>query len=151
MATTISEQYVVMMFGLLLWREARGQSYDEIVAVACSVRNRVRQPGWWGKTYLGVITHAGQYSSFPWINRNGTVIADANGMRFPIPEDSGWTKFLECCGIAENVIKDIKTDTVNGATHYYDKTLDSNPPAWTKVPDSQHICDIGPFRFWKAK
>lgn len=145
-----SDQYVLCLFGLLLWREARGRTIEEITAVACSVRNRVKKQGYMGKTYVEVITHKAAYSSFPWINVRNEPVADLNGTTFPNPADVDFQRFLYCCGIADNVIKDITADAVAGATHYYDKSDDANPPSWTKEPTSKHIKDIGDFRFWIA-
>ena len=45
-----------------LWGEARNQGYDGMEAVACVIRNRAENPGWWGKTLRGVCLAPKQFS-----------------------------------------------------------------------------------------
>ncbi len=40
---------------LLVWREARGETFEAQLAVAHSVMDRVKHPGWWGTDLLSVI------------------------------------------------------------------------------------------------
>jgi hypothetical protein len=42
------------ILALTLWAEARGEGRDGLIAVAWVIRNRVENPGWWGKSYRGV-------------------------------------------------------------------------------------------------
>lgn len=126
----------IFMLALLIWREARGESYDAQVAVACSVRNRVQRPGWWGKTWLTVILMPEQYSCFNPGDPNATKLpVEVNGI-FPV-----------CLAIARDVHNGKTADTTDGATHYFDKSLDANPPYW--VPDMTHVKDVGDFHFYK--
>jgi hypothetical protein len=50
---------------LAVWREARGESAEGQVAVACSIINRVANPKWWGATVDEVITKRWQYCVVP--------------------------------------------------------------------------------------
>ncbi len=144
-------QYQIFMLALCLWREARGCTPDEIAAVACSIRNRVAKK-YRGDSYAAVVTAPAQYSSFPWFNpKNQRWIIDANGIKWPLPGTPEWPKFELCISIATSVIQGPVADPTNGATHYYDNTLDANPPAWAKDPTSTHKADIGHFRFWSAR
>lgn len=143
--------YQHFMLALCLWREARSCSTEEIKAVACSIRNRVDKH-FRGQTFSQVVTSRAQYSSFPWINGENKPVMDANGITWPEPGTMEWAAFIKCYDIAEQVISGPTViDPTGGATHYYDKTKDSNPPAWAKDPTSRHTGDIGDFRFWIAK
>jgi hypothetical protein len=132
-----SELYLL---ALCNWREARNQTPAAKIAQACSVRNRVLRPGWWGRSYSGVITchYKGiyQYTSFD--------PRDPNASKFPIDGDTTWP---DCLQIAQGVQFGSSADTVSGATSYFDRSLDSNPPAW--AAKMIHVCDVDAFHFFK--
>lgn len=133
----MNEMYETILLALCVWREARNQSTDAKRAVAWSIKNRVLNPTWWGTDWVSVILKPFQYSSF---NRN-----DPNAVKLPILTDNSWQACME---IAQEVHNG-GTDTTNGATHYFDKSLDNNPPTW--VNEMVHTCDIGDFHFYKVK
>ena len=133
----------VCLLALLIWREARGEDYATKVAVAWSVRNRVLDPGkdWWGDTWVAVMTKPWQYTSL-------TAPGDPNLVKFPAGDDGSW---LDSIKAAEAVYAGACPDPVGGATHYFDRSLDANPPVWAEAEDSVHVCDVGAMRFWKAR
>ncbi len=146
-------EYQLIMLALCLWREARGCTPDEIAAVACSIRNRVDRK-YRGDSYSAVVTAPAQYSSFPWFNPKAKVpafVIDMNCITWPKPGNAEWDKFELCVSIASKVIDRATLDPTKGATHYYDSSLDANPPAWAKDPTSVHLIDIGKFRFWSSR
>jgi hypothetical protein len=49
-------------FARTIWGEARGEGKIGMEAVACVIRNRVRNPRWWGKDYSSVCLHPFQFS-----------------------------------------------------------------------------------------
>jgi N-acetylmuramoyl-L-alanine amidase len=129
----------VCLLALCNWRESRGCSLEARTGQACSIRNRVRRPRWWGKDFLGVITCPMQYSSFN--------VGDPNATKFPPSVDQAWP---ECLTIADAVYHDTIADTVQGATHYYDSSLDARPPKWALDGTSVHVVNIDRLRFWRA-
>lgn len=124
------------LLALCVWREARGEIFDAKFAVACSIRNRVNHPRWWGRDYRSVILDPWQYSSF----NSG----DPNATKFPGQTDAAYT---ECLEAAQNVLKGI-ADTTEGAVSYYDKSLDHNPPKWSLSPQFAYTVDLGALHFY---
>jgi N-acetylmuramoyl-L-alanine amidase len=132
-------EYEIILLALLMWREARGQVFPAQLAVGCSVRNRVNNPGWWGKDWISVILCGDQYSSF---NKG-----DVNSTLFPQEKDM--LLFRRIILAAEDIINGYQPDTVQGAQSYFDRSLDSNPPKW--AAEMVHVCDIGDFHFYKTR
>ena len=131
------------MLVLLVGREARGEQYDGMLGVAYSVRNRVENPRYWGHDWISVMSHPLAYSSMVPPNADN----DPNLRVYPDMSNGRWILVMEA---AEAAYFDIAGDNVHGATHYYDSSLDNDPPMWAKDPSSQHIIDIGHLRFFKA-
>ena len=139
------DPYVQFCFTLLVlcvWREARGEGPDAMLGVAWSIRNRVLRPGWWGHSWMSVILMPLQYSSF---NHN-----DPNATKWPSEESPTFTD----CLIAANKVytfdlqqAPLVPDPTGGATHYFDASLDHNPPTWAK--EMTKTCEIGRLRFYK--
>lgn len=131
------------MLTMVLGREAGNQKDDAILAVACSIRNRVLRPGFWnwGRDWAGVIENKFSYSSISGLP------GDPNLTKYPDLFAEPWER---CLNIAEIVYAgQIEVDPVRGATHYFDKSLDSNPPFWAKNGKMIHTTDVGDFHFYK--
>lgn len=128
---------------LLIGRESRNQIYAAMLGVGWSVRNRVASPRYWGHDWIAVMSHPEAYSSM--VPPNGQ--NDPNLRVYPDMTNAKWLLALEA---AEAAYEGVGPDPVHGATHYYDSSLDNDPPAWAKDPSSQHIIDIGALRFFKA-
>ena len=61
---TLTQEATEKVFlALVVWREARGESYEGKAAVASSIMNRVVRPSWWGRDLFSVIFKKWQYSS----------------------------------------------------------------------------------------
>lgn len=120
---------------LCIWREARNQPFSAMVAVGCSIRNRVNKPSWWGHDYLTVILKPWQYSSF---NTN-----DPNSTKFPAADDlkSGAMALLA----AQQVMGGCD-DLSNGADSYFDDSIE--PPKWAS--SAALTAKIGAFSFYKT-
>lgn len=133
----------IFLIALAIWRESRGASLDAMKAVAFSIRNRVQHPSWWGKDWHTVITAHEQYSCF-----NST---DPQVTKFPVPTDPQWQEAVTIAKLVynDNNAQSSIPDPTDGCTHYYDKTLDANPPAWAKSTEMVHVCDIGPFHCYR--
>jgi len=150
MPLTIGEGWVNALVALVVWREARGRPEEEIRGILWSMANRVKakyhgQTGW-----VEVVTAPAQYSSIPWMNLQGKVIADANGFTWPKPGNPEWPKYEICFNLASNVIRGISTNNIKDATHYFDKSLDGREPAWSRSEGSRHVVDVGDLRFYFA-
>ncbi len=135
------DAYQFGLLPLVIWREARNQSYEAMVAVAWVVKNRVASPKWWGADYPSVILkhYKGvyQFTSFDEDDPNSTLFP-----RGPEPE---WEL---CLAAAAAVFAGSAPDPTNGATHYFDKSLDDKPPAWANS-GTIHMADIGDFHFFR--
>ena len=133
---TSFDWYQISLLALTLWREARGESYDAQVAVACSVRTRVKNPRWWGHDYNSVLTLKWQYSSM-------TALHDPQLVKFPATGDEA---FRNCLKIAELVYDGIMNSPLPGdPDSYHDNTI--MPPEWA----SQCVGEIGAFKFYRTR
>jgi hypothetical protein len=132
------EIYARFLHMLCCWREARGEITAAKTGQAWSVKNRVLNPSWWGTGYIEVILKPYQYSSF---NHS-----DPNSTRFPSAIDSSW---IDCQNVCEEVYDGTTPDPTGGATNYFDKSMDAQPPGWATDGSMTHTCDIGSFHFYK--
>lgn len=126
------------LLALAIWREARNQPHEAKLGVGMSIRNRVQHPRWWGRTYNQVILDKWQFSSFD--------PSDPNSNKFPSP-DLDWNAYLDAEDCATSVLAGA-ADNTQGAVSYFDRSLDSHPPAWASSPQFQHSADIGNFHFY---
>lgn len=139
-----SQMYDFILFALCIWREARGEALNTKQAVAWSIRNRVLNPGWWGHSFETVILMPYQYSSF---NRT-----DPNATKLPMMTDPTWA---DCLLVSQQVYStDPQTapqipDPTNGATSYFDASMDANPPTWATDGSMKKTADIGRIHFYK--
>jgi len=134
--TIITELYLL---ALCIWREAQNQSLLAKAGQAWTIRNRVSKPCWWGQGWHGVITKHEQFSAFN--------AEDPNVQKFPNVNDAAWS---DCWDVADSVYNEQIPDPTFGATHYFDKSLDADPPAWATDGSMEKTAEIGDFRFWKA-
>lgn len=132
--------YPLSLFELVIFREARGEVFSSKIAMAWTVRNRVKNPGWWGQDFESVILMPWQYSSF---NHN-----DPNAVKMPHSVDPA---FQDAQKIALDLYGDTPTfaDLSCGADSYFDNSLDNNPPAWAGI--AKHVADVGNFHFFKTR
>lgn len=125
--------YDFYMMSLCAWREARGQEFLAIVAVCSVISNRTKIHN---STYSMEVLRPYQFSSF---NKN-----DPQHDFYPKYDDVKWQ---QCLTAAWSVMKNEVADPTNGATHYFDKTMDDKPPKWAaQMEEKGHI---GAFRFFK--
>ncbi len=131
---SLDDLYPEFLLALVLWRESRGEDVEGKKAVACSIRNRVHKPSWWGTDWVTVILKPKQYSSF---NAN-----DPNAVKFPQQNDNAWQA---CLVVADQCYQGILTDTTDGATHYYDISIPQ--PSWAAT--MENTLNIGKLKFFK--
>lgn len=132
----MNPNWEIWLLALLLWREARNQQPDAITAVACSVRNRVLSPRWWGTTWTDVILCPEQYSSFN--------AGDPNATKFPTSTDS----VIGTCYSIASAVYNGAADTVDGAQSYFDLSLADDPPSWAE--SMTFVCQVGAFKFYRV-
>lgn len=106
---------------LNIWMEARGESYEGKVAVAEVIRNRVKQTKW-GRTATQVCLYPYQFS--------GWNTKDPNRIAALLLDDTDG-KYQECLK-AWLYVNHSPSETVNGATLYYNPKVIPVPPAWAK-------------------
>ncbi|MGB2633214.1 MAG: cell wall hydrolase [Candidatus Acidiferrum sp.] len=130
----------LVMLMQLIGREAGNQTDDGMRGVAWSVKNRVARPNFWdwGYDWETVIEKKWAYSSI-----NGAP-NDPNLRKYPNLHVEPWER---CLAIAEEIFTGTGTDPTAGATHYFDKSLDANPPDW--AARMVHTLDLGDFHFYK--
>ena len=93
--------YEEFLLALVIWREARGEGHDGMVAVGCVIRNRAHD---WGQTFYKAIVGQNQFSSM-------TIKGDSQTVLWPAPDDG-------VIQIARDVYSGATGDTTGGA-HYY--------------------------------
>lgn len=92
-----------------LWGEARGESPQGRIAVANVIMNRVKNPGWWGRTVTGVCLKPKQFSAWNHDDPNRQKLLSVT------PSDH---VFAECLHIARKAVDGELEDNTNGADHY---------------------------------
>lgn len=133
MITNLTEACDIVFLALMVWREARNQTYDARVQVAWTVKNRVQHKKWWGDSYTSVIFKRYQYSSMTDPKDNQLSI-------YPMDND---IRFVECLGIASDVVNESIKPTYASADSYYDNSIDR--PYW--ATDKNFLGKIGAFSF----
>ncbi|MBA0088348.1 MAG: cell wall hydrolase [Acidobacteria bacterium Pan2503] len=133
----------LVMLMMLIGREAGNQTDEAMLAVAWTVRNRVLRPGFWnwGTDWETVMEARWQYSSI-----NGSP-ADPNLQKYPNLHVEPWER---CLAIAELVYNGEVNDPTQGATHYYDASLELEPPNWARSGKLEKTVDIGAFHFFRV-
>ena len=127
----------LFMLALAIYREARGEEMSAKIAVGCAIRNRVQHPAWYGRDWFDCITKPYQFSSFN--------IGEPNSIIFGSPTDLAWKQSIDA---APRVMQG-EPDPTGGATFYFDRSLDKNPPKWASL--YLHTVDIRAFHFYKPK
>jgi len=123
---------------ILVWRESRGESFDAQVAVAHSVMNRVRHPGWWGTDLLSVIWKKWQYSS----------LTDPNDPQIKLQPKLPDPSWLSGLGASYDVVYGDVENPAPGADSYYDISLDKigKAPKWATA--DKFVKQLGRLKFY---
>lgn len=135
---SFQEQEDMVLLGMCIWGEARGENREGKEGVAWVVKNRIEHPRWWGKTLKEVILKPYQFSSF--LSRD----PNASKLLHPLTFDSSkiWDEcYLIGCGVMEGTIP----DPTGGADHYFDVSI--LPPKW--ATSGKKTLDIGRFHFYR--
>lgn len=104
---------------LTLWAEARGEGEKGLAAVACVIRNRAKQPGWWGRTIREVCLLPSQFSCWNYGQDPNHRKLVRMAERVLAGEDIPDKRFQEILVLAAGVVADLVDDCVKGSDHYY--------------------------------
>lgn len=128
----------IVFAALVVWREARGESSAAQLGVVSVIKNRVDQPGWWGKDVISVCTKPWQFTSM-------TGVGDPNLIKWPKASDPTWQQALTA---AEMVLTGSAIDPTHGSTHYHDVSIDK-PSAWGE--SIKFVKQIGRLKFYREE
>jgi N-acetylmuramoyl-L-alanine amidase len=129
---------------LTIRAEAEGEPVEGRIAVGCVIRNRVKDPGWWGDSYTTVCLKPKQFSCWneSTVDRNHLRLMALKGRveRGDVILDPLWD---ECLWIADGVIGNRVGDNTHGATHYHTTAVS---PIWAQ--QARKTATIGAHNFF---
>jgi N-acetylmuramoyl-L-alanine amidase len=147
LASLSDEQAVAAtMFG-----EARGESLEGMVAVACVIRNRALNTRWWGTGYRGVCLQPAQFSCWSEGGPNTDAVF-ALAEQLILGGQSGERSVVsEIRWLAAGIVGEQMRDITRNADHYLTATKFRSPdsPHWAKgrVP----VARIGAHVFFRLE
>lgn len=110
-----------------IWAEARSEGIEGMRLVAWVIRNRVESKRW-PDTYHGVTTQRSQFSAWLRDDPNYPKMADPLGSG--LEDRLAW---FEALRIADEVMDAPPIDNpLPGVYHYYDVSLENDPPYWSR-------------------
>lgn len=122
----------VQVLACTLYGEARSEPTEGILAVACVIRNRMKDAKHrWPSDYRGVCLQPKQFSC--WLPEGGEgnhkkLAGLVEALKNKAATDD---RFKECAWIATGVANDWGRDTVKGANHYHTVSLIPRP-SWAQ-------------------
>jgi|SRR5271170_4111454 len=126
---------------LCIWREARGETITGQRGVGHVIRNRSIIPAWWNhhraNDLAAVVLYPYQFSSFN--------PGDPNEKLWPADDDP---IAAQCQAIAGVIVAGTDNDLTNGATYYYDMSIEF-PAGWGSPADYIQTIDIGRLKFFR--
>jgi spore germination cell wall hydrolase CwlJ-like protein len=105
-----------------IYGEARGESWEGMLAVGWVIKNRAQQGGWWGATVPEVCRKPRQFSCWNASDPNRAACTRVTA------HDS--TLFRSVLAAAACVLSGLCADNTGGATHYY--ATSREPPIWAR-------------------
>ena len=119
-----------------IYGEARGENIETMFSVGWVIRNRLKS-GRHGNTYKDVVLQPKQFSCW---NKNDPNYKIIKG----IIKGRLWEV---CIGVAIVVMQSTeKHNPVMGVRHYYDKSMDSNPPYWAEEGEFMSVYGVDNIR-----
>lgn len=135
------DQSDITLLTMCIWGEARGEDLSAQIAVGCTVRNRVINPRWWGRSWREVILKPYQYSAFNEADPNSQKMKD------PLKEGNGGQVWRRCLWVAWGIYHNLVEDVTGNATHYHQRSM-RKYPSW--AAELTRTKEIGPFIFYTA-
>jgi spore germination cell wall hydrolase CwlJ-like protein len=141
---TLNDQSELNLATGVIYAEAEDQPLDGKFAVACVIRNRVLNPGWWGKDWRSVLLKPLQFSCLNHDNPTGRARVEKACWPFKMHHDVNWR---ECRMVAFGMLNDCFGDFTGGANHYYNPSIVKRHPVWAinRTPS----CKVGDHWFFK--
>lgn len=136
MIDSLNSAMEISLLAIMVWREARGESFEGKLQVAWTVRNRVEHPKWWGKTFSEVITKKWQYSSM-------TDPKDPQLKLYPIVNEIAVSECLNAAYMAYQRVA-TKKPLYPSADSYFDDSI--KPPVWATA--DKFLGKIGHLNFY---
>ena len=139
--TSKLERLVVLNTNLLhlaktIYGEARGENVETMLAVGWVIRNRLTAKRY-GDTYKDVVLQRKQFSCWNENDPNYKVIKGTIKGRL-------WEV---CIGVAIVVMQSAeKYNPIVGVRHYYDRSLDNNPPYWAEAGEYMSVYGVDNIR-----
>jgi spore germination cell wall hydrolase CwlJ-like protein len=136
LATTIALNTNLLHLAKTIYGEARGESIETMLAVGWVIRNRLCS-GHYGATYKDVVLQPKQFSCW---NKNDPNYKVIKGMI----KGRHWEV---CIGVAIVVMQSSeKHNPVVGVRHYYDRSMDGNPPYWAEDGEFMSVYGVNNLR-----
>ena len=126
----------VVFLALMVWREARGESFDAKLAVAYVACARAIKGGWWGGTIMAVLFKKDQFSSM-------TYPGDPNLVQWPQPTDYTWNDSLNAAKQA--IAKSVVNPAPNADSYF---SVDIPEPSWAQK--ATFVAQIDHFKFYRT-
>ena len=133
-----------------IYGESRGENKSTKTAIGWSIRNRADIKL---KSVKSIVTKRAQYSC--WNRYDPNYEATTNSEEHA-KNNGDLVVWQECLTISKKVLESNKADDpTQGATHYYDKSMDNRPPIWASIkvePNLQKIevNNVQNIRFFKG-
>jgi N-acetylmuramoyl-L-alanine amidase len=128
---------------LTIYGEARGETFQGRLAVACVIQNRLRS-GRWGTNYTDVCTARKQFSCWNVKDPNRALL-----MRLSVKAATGRpipAVLRECYVLADVFLAADTIRQVGESTHYYARWMEM-PPKWAAT--GAFVAEIGQHRFFE--
>ena len=129
-----------------IYGEMRGENKATKTAVAWSIRNRADDKN---RSIKEVVTAPKQYSAWNPTDKNYEAVTDPK--KHSSKNFSDKRAWRESQKVAAEVLNaDKSSDPTHGATHYYDKSLDDDPPSWSDTGEEVFVEGVSNIHLFKG-
>ena len=140
LSTTVALNTNFLYLAKTIYGEARGENVETMLVVGWVIRNRLHSK-YYDNTYKDVVLQPKQFSCWNKDDPNYKVIKGKIKGRL-------WEV---CIGVAIVVMQSVeKHNPVVGVYHYYDKSIDSNPPYWAESGEYMSVYGVNNLRLVKG-
>ena len=136
LSTTATLNTDLLHLAKTIYGEARGENIETMLSIGWVIRNRLKS-GRHGNTYKDVVLQPKQFSCW---NKNDPNYRVIKGMI----KGRVWEV---CIGVSIVVMQSAeKHNPVPNVRHYYDKSMDSNPPYWAEEGEFMSVYGVDNIR-----
>lgn len=128
---------------LTLYGEARGETREGRIAVACVLRNRFRS-GKWGRTYEAVCLAPKQFSCWNATDPNRHVLLTLAAL--PEKHHADHPVLAECYVLADVLLAESLINSLGNSQHYYAASI--APPKW--AASGELVASVGHHKFFSG-